>query len=181
MILYTRSTGERYIILKGSVDVAELLCQFCREDDDRKLFETPVESPLSVDLVHRVMDSMNDEYDRSVAKMLLCVDKSRAQTYQLGIKPDRATKMLKTLEERLAAWENTKIAAEDLVNRRLTERIESFEKRVKEVEKKIEVSTTWTPERIGDLHEQQLMLQESLENVRKLMVNHFFTFFWFFK
>lgn len=48
---------------------------------------------------------------------------------------------------------------------------------MKEVEKKIEVSTTWTPERIGDLHEQQLMLQESLENIRKLMVNHFLHFF----
>ncbi|XP_035690603.1 uncharacterized protein LOC118425678 [Branchiostoma floridae] len=171
VLLYTRPTGEQLVILNdnGSVNMAGLLRHLCRQDDDRELFQTPAESPLSVDLVKRVIESMNDEYDRWVAKMLLCTDKSRARVYQLGIKPDRATKLLKSLKERLEEWENTKIAAYDMTDMRLRDRIKIFEERIKMTEHLIEQATgRCSAERVGDLQEQKDMLEESLENVRNL-------------
>ncbi|XP_035659798.1 uncharacterized protein LOC118404665 [Branchiostoma floridae] len=174
VVLYTRPTGERLVILSNkcgsaSVDMANLLSHMCEQDDERELHQASTESPLTADLVHRVLESMTNEYDRWMAKLLLCTDKSRSEIYQLGIHPDRARKLLVTLKERLSAWEGSKIAAKDTTHLRLTKRLENLEEKIKLIEQKIEqVSGRWTAERIGDLQEQKVMLEESLDNVKKL-------------
>ncbi|KAI8494007.1 hypothetical protein Bbelb_283540 [Branchiostoma belcheri] len=103
---------ERLLILNGSVDVAGLLTHLCAQDDDRELFQTPTEKPVSSDLAYQIIESMNDEYDSGVAKMLLCADKTRAEIYQLGIKPDRATKLGK-----MPNWQLTSLPTCDSVSR----------------------------------------------------------------
>lgn len=54
---------------------------------------------------------METEYDRWVAKLLVCTGKSRQEIYDLGFKPDKVVKLLGELKERFCAWENSNVAA----------------------------------------------------------------------
>ena len=62
------------------------------------------------------------KYDRWVAKLLVCTGKSRQEIYDLGFKPHRVVKLLGELRERFCAWENSNVAAKDMLELRLKEK-----------------------------------------------------------
>jgi len=98
---------------------------------------------------------MESEYDRWVAKLLVCTGKSRQEIYDLGFKPDRVVKLLRELKERFCAWENSNVAAKDMVELRLKEKKVKLERKICEIEKTMElVLGKWTDARVGDLEEQ---------------------------
>ncbi|XP_065130789.1 uncharacterized protein [Paramisgurnus dabryanus] len=119
---------------------------------------------VNTETIHRLIESMTNEYDRWVATALLvCAGKMHGMTTM------RARQLLQDLEERLDKWEASKSAAEVFVSQRLDHRIENLEARVKALTEQIQVaSIRWTPERVGDLENERSILQESLENVKKL-------------
>lgn len=110
---------------------------------------------------------MTNEYDRWVATgLLVCAGKMHGMTTM------RARQLLQDLEERLDKWDASRSAAEVFVSQRLDHRIENLEARVKALMEQIQVaSIRWTPERVGDLENERIFLQESLENVKKLKVS----------
>lgn len=111
---------------------------------------------------------MANEYDRRVATALLVC----AGTSLTTMSTTRARQLLEDLEERLDKWEASKSAAEVFVSQRLDVRIENLEARVKALTEQIqEAYRRWTPERLGDLENERMFLQESLENIKNLKVS----------
>jgi len=64
---------------------------------------------------------METEYDRWVAKLLVCTGKSRQETYDLGFKPERVAKLLRELKERFCTWENVNVATKVKLERKIGE------------------------------------------------------------
>lgn len=162
VIICSYKSGRFVILNDAKLDI----CQFLevlhgREAEDSE----PAESGLSAENLSRALASMESEYDRWVAKLLVCTGKSRLEIYDLGFKPDRVVKLLRELKERFCAWENSNVAARDMVELRLKEKKVKLERKIGEIEKTMElVRGKWTDARVGDLEEQTIALKESLES-----------------
>ena len=153
----------RFVILN---DTKLDICQFLEVLHGREAGESePAKSCLSAEDLSRALASVESEYDRWVAKLLVCTGKSRQEIYDLGFKPDRVVKLLRELKERFCAWENSTVAAKDMVELRLKEKKVKLERKIGEIEKTMEsVRGKWTDARVGDLEEQTIALKESLES-----------------
>ncbi|KAL9957986.1 hypothetical protein ACROYT_G034946 [Oculina patagonica] len=161
VIIYSYKYG-RFIILN---DTKLNICEFLEALHGREVEELEPESGLSVQDLSRALASMETEYDRWVAKLLVCTGKSRQGIYDLGFKPDRVVRLLRELKERFCAWENSNVAAKDMVELRLMEKKDKLERKISEIEKTMElVRGKWTDARVGDLEEQKIALKESLQN-----------------
>ena len=168
--LFKRHSGALVLVLNdGTASIPSILLHISQQDEENR--DPTEQEDLNANLVHRALDSMVSEYDRSVATMLLCAGKSRSEQYQLGMNPDRAKKLLTSLEEKLLAWENTKREAKCLVEQRLTERYERLQTRIEEANKQlVRVAGKWPSERVEDLEQTRDDLMESQEHVKKLKV-----------
>lgn len=141
------------------------ICEFLEALHGRGVEESEPESGLSAQDLSRALASMETEYDRWVAKLLVCTGKSRQEIYDLGFKPDRVVRLLRELKERFCAWENSNVAAKDMVELRLKEKKDKLARKISEIEKTMElVQGKWTDARVGDLEEQKIALKESLQN-----------------
>ena len=162
VIICSYKSGRFVILNHAKLDI----CQFLevlhgREAEDS---EPAVSACLSAENLSRALASMESEYDRWVAKLLVCTGKSRQEIYDLGFKPDRVVKLLRELKERFCAWKNSNVAARDMVELRLKEKKVKLERKIGENEKTMElVRGKWTDARVGDLEEQTIALKESLE------------------
>jgi len=65
---------------------------------------------------------------------------SRSQTYDLGIKPDRAVKFLSKVLLVADESENALKAAEDILKLRTREKVENVEKKIQNIDKMLEKS-----------------------------------------
>ena len=119
VIICSYKSGRFVILNDAKLDT----CQFLEVLHGRKAEDSePAESGLSAEFLSRVLASMESEYDRWVAKLLVCTGKSRQEIYDLGFKPDRVVKLLRELKEWFGAWENRNVAARDMVELRLKEK-----------------------------------------------------------
>lgn len=126
VIIHSYKFG-RFVILN---DTKLDICQFLEVLHGREAEESePAESGLSAEDLSRALASMESEYDRWVAKLLVCTGKSRQEIYDLGFKPDRVVKLLRELKERFCAWENSNVAAKDMVELRLKEKKSNWSER----------------------------------------------------
>ena len=90
---------------------------------------------------------MDTEYDWMALKAIIFAIHSRAETYKLGIKPDRAvTSLLKVL---FASEECKRILQEpaDIFQRRTCNRLEKMEAKIKSIDKKLEKREHLLPEK----------------------------------
>ena len=109
---------------------------------------------------------METEYDRWLAKLLVCTGKSRSEIYDLGLKLHKVVKLLREVKARIAASENTTIAANDMVELRYKGKQAKLEQQINEAEKTLEsIRGKWTDARIGDLEEKIIALKESLREL----------------
>ena len=170
--LFRRPSGAGVLVLNDSTaSIPNILLHIAQQDEKGDQDQKEQQEYLNVDLVHRALDSMVNEYDRSVATMLLCAGKSRSEQYQLGMNPDRAKRLLTGLEEKLLAWVNIKSAAKVLVEQRLTERCERLQAKIEEATEQLRrVAGRWPPERVGDLECTRDSLMQSQDHVKKLKV-----------
>lgn len=95
--------------------------QFLEALHGREVEESEPESRLSGQHLSRALASMETEYDRWVAKLLVCTGKSRQEIYDLGFKPERVVKLLRELKERFCAWENVNVATKVKLERKIGE------------------------------------------------------------
>lgn len=158
--------GQRFVVLCGNgLDVAHFLedianSNTCVYDSIDKRWN------LSAEDVHRVLKSMDTEYDRECARALLSADKSRAEIYELGMKPDAAVKAVKHVTEVANEYDNAKLAATDMLNLRLRERKEKLTKELENIKMVIsQKSDSWPKHRIDDLEERRVLTEERLKEV----------------
>lgn len=127
----------RFVILN---DTKLDICQFVEVLHGRKAEESePAESGLSDEDLSRALASMESEYDRWVAKLLVCNGKPRQEIYDLGFKPGRVVKLLRELKERFCAWENGNVVSKDMVELRLKEKKVKLERKICEIKKTMEL------------------------------------------
>ena len=141
VIIYSYKSG-RFVILN---DTKLDICQFLEVLHRRGAEESePAESGLSAEDLSRALASMESEYDRWVAKLLVCTGKSPQEIYDLGFKP---------------------VAGKDMVELRLKEKRVKLERKIGEIEKTMELMRgKWIDARVEDLEEQTIALKESLES-----------------
>ena len=165
VLIYSYQSERRFIILNNEkLDVCELLKVIHEEDEWEDVVPQEIDSVLTAQDLSSALESMETEYDRSIAKLLVCTGKSRSEIYDLGLKPDRVVKLLRDVKERIAASENTTIAANDMVELRYKGKQAKLEQQINEEEKTLEsIRGKWTDARIGDLEEKTITLKESLE------------------
>lgn len=165
VLIYSYQSERRFIILNNEkLDVCELLKVIHEEDEWEDVVPQEIDSVLTAQDLSSALESMETEYDRSIAKLLVCTGKSRSEIYDLGLKPDRVVKLLRDVKERIAAYENTTIAANDMVELRYKGKQANLEQQINEAEKTLEsIRGKWTDARIGDLEEKIITLKESLE------------------
>ena len=72
---------------------------------------------------------------RRIAKLLVCTGKSRSEIYDLDLKPDRVVKLLREVKARIAASENTTIAANNMVELRYKGKQTKLEQQINEAKK----------------------------------------------
>lgn len=166
VLIYREKFGQQWIILKdGSVPMESIFLHLVQKEEPR---QEEYGEDVAAELVHRAIDSMVNEYDRQVTKALLSIHAGKTL---FGMTSSRAANLLNSLEKRLDAWEACKSEAEADVNQRLADRITSLQARVDATTEKIEAVTgRWPPERVGDLDNERISLQESLEHVQRLKV-----------
>ena len=172
VLIYRCKSGRQLIVLNdGSVAMKDIFLHLIEGDEEQQHEQYGDE--VTAELVHRAIDSMVNEYDRTVTKALLSISAGKTDTW-FGMTSSRAAKLLKSLEQRLEAWEACKSEAEDLVVQRLAERINGLQSRVDAATEKLQVVIgRWPPQRVGDLENERSFLQESLERVKQLQVNKY--------
>lgn len=165
VLIYSYQSERRFIILNNEkLDVCELLKVIHEEDEWEGVIPEEIDSVLTAQDLSSALEGMETEYDRLITKLLVCTGKSRSEIYDLSLKPERVVKLLRDVKERIAASENTTIAANDMVELRYKGKQAKLEQQINEAEKTLEsIRRKWTDTRIGDLEEKIITLKESLE------------------
>ena len=118
-LIYSYQAERRFIVLNNEkLDICELLKVIHEEEEREDVLPEEIDSVLTAQDLSSALESMETEYDRWIAKLLVCTGKSRSEIYDLGLKPDRVVKLLREVKARIAASENTTIAAKDMVELR---------------------------------------------------------------
>ena len=161
VLIYSYQSEQRFIILNNEkLDVCELLKVIHEEDEWEDVIPEEIDSVLTAQDLSSALESMETEYDRLIAKLLVCTGKSRSEICDLSLKPDRVVKLLWDVKERIAASENTTIAANDMVELRYKGKQAKLEQQINEAEKTLEsIRRKWTDTRIGDLEEKIITLK----------------------
>ena len=165
VLIYSYQAERRFIVLNNEkLDICELLKVIHEEEEWEDVVPEEIDSVLTAQDLSSALESMETEYDRWIAKLLVCTGKSRSEIYDLGLKPDRVVKLLREVKARIAASENTTIAANDMVELRYKGKQAKREQQINEAEKTLEsIRGKWTDARIGDLEEKIIALKESHE------------------
>ena len=124
----------RYVILENdSTDIGWLLQDVeVSNDSNIKLRYQLTSSNLKV-----IIDSMDTEFDKNALKAVLFTTRSRKDIEDLGIKADRAVKFLRNTISTSEECENALLAAEDMLNIRLTQKKELIDQKIKQIDDKI--------------------------------------------
>lgn len=83
-----------------------------------------------IDTISKVIKSMDTEYDRQCAKVLLCSSNcNNSDLYSFGINPQTAKKHIERVQNIVTECENAEVAAQDIVNLRIDSKIEELKSR----------------------------------------------------
>lgn len=94
--------------------------------------------PLDSELLNKILNSIDTEYDPMALKAVIFALHSRSQTYELGIKPDRAVKFLSKVLTVADESENAFKAAGDIMKLRTRKGIENVEKKIQNLDTKLD-------------------------------------------
>lgn len=109
--------------------------------------------PLDSELLNKILNSMDTEYDPMALKAVIFALHSRSQTYELGIKPDRAVNFLSKVLTVEDESENALKAAGDIMKLRTLKGIENVEKKIQNLDTKLDkslLSERWKCELEGE-------------------------------
>ena len=171
-VIITEVFGKRYILLKNE----EVSCQDFFLELETLSEENAMSNlrgqrfPLDSESLNKILNSMDTEYDRLALKAVIFALHSRSQTYELGIKPDRAVKFLSKVLTVADESEKALKTAEDILKLRTRERVEKVEKKIQSVDTKIErlLLSEW---RKCELEGEKDALKERLANLKELEKN----------
>ena len=127
----------RLIVLQNeSTDIGQLLLELERIEDKDEI-NTSSQYFLNEDSLSKILSSMDTEYDWMALKAVLFATHSRAETFNLGIKPDRAVGFLSKVIMACEESEKTLREAEDIFELKTGERIKKTESKIGNIDQKI--------------------------------------------
>ena len=156
-------TEQRFVLLLGNGLNLGMFLRFPAETSTTDEKNPVSRIVLSAEFVHDVLRSMDTEYDRECAKVLLSADKSRSDLDELGIKPDTAVKAVKHVNDVVHESKNAELAAIDMLNSRLQERKHKISRELENINALIpEKKDHWPKKRIEDIEEKKILHEERL-------------------
>jgi hypothetical protein len=159
-------TEQRFVLLLGNGLNLGMFLRFLAETSTTDEKNPVNRIVLSAEFVHDVLRSMDTEYDRECAKVLLSADKSRSDLDELGIKPDTAVKAVKHVNGVVHESKNAELAAIDMLNSRLQEREHKISRELENINALIpEKKDHWPKKRIEDLEEKKILHEERLAEI----------------
>ena len=168
-VIITVVFGKRYILLKNEeVSVQDFFLEFEKLSDENAMSNFKDQRfPLDSESLNKILNSIDTEYDRMALKAVIFALHSRSQTYELGIKPDRAVKFLSKVLSVADESKNALKTAEDLLKLRTRERVENVEKKIQQLDTKIE-KPLLSERRKCELEGEKDALKERLANLKEL-------------
>lgn len=166
MIVFNPHTLNSFVCLKpNDVDLSSL---FDLVFNDVKTVQNRIY--MDCDAVKRLINSMDTEYDKQVARILLSATRSRTEIERLGIDPDNIPKLIEDTKAALAEIENTQYAADDILNLRLKAQKTKLEKSIENNEQMcILKKDTWPANVLADMEEDIKNDKQRLSDIQKLL------------
>ena len=153
VIIATLVRGERLIILRSDdCDLHMLLDLLAKK---LKPTQADIQLPLTAELLKTMLSSMDSEWDRKVARVLLGSNRSLSELHNLGMREGDISLWTEEVLNVCKEYENAMLAAEDIVALRLKEKLSKTDERIKNTEAKIKCKEgIWKPDMVDDLREQ---------------------------
>ncbi|CAB3976669.1 RNA-directed DNA polymerase from transposon X-element [Paramuricea clavata] len=162
----------RFVILQNEItDTGQFFLELEHIQDEAER-DVSVRYFLDEKSLSKIISSMDTEYDRMALKEVIFAVHSRTETYNLGIKPDRAVTFLSKVLFACEESEKTLQEAADVLQVRTCDRIKKLENKVQSIDQKIEKQEHFLSEkRRTDLEGEKDALNERLDNLKTLRMN----------
>ncbi|XP_070570891.1 uncharacterized protein [Ptychodera flava] len=165
-VITMEATHCRYIVLRpDDVDLEIFLDEFCKSNED-----TDERLACEKETIKNILATVDTEWDRKVARVLLGTNRSRLQLDSMGIDSDDIAKSTLQVCEVANEWQNAKQAAQDLVMLRLKERKRKLKETIQQEENVVKKKTgRWAQSVIDDLEENIVSNKVRLEETESLI------------
>ncbi|XP_032235410.2 uncharacterized protein LOC5510379 [Nematostella vectensis] len=163
--------NRRYIILKTSeLDVpnfvAELLTMVTSENEYVQEYRARFE--IKTNSLKCILNSMDSEWDRKCAKLLIAANRSRTEIEELGIHPDSLVKSMQNVKAITEEIERAKVAAGDCVMLRLRDKTEHLKSQIDGYTSLIEKKNgVWKDHLISEVKDKLDIAKEQLDDNAK--------------
>ena len=161
--LFVYIVMDKFILLRSD----DIDLEFFMEDFYKQFtFESSTaENRLNIDseLLHDMLNSMDSEWDKNIAKVIIGATRSRAELHKLSIDSHNISKLTEEVLDIIQERKNTKIAATDMVRLRLHSKLEKVKGLISSKQKQLDrMKSHWTEHQLDDLNNEIETL-----NVRK--------------
>ena len=163
-------TSQSYVVLDPGYGLAKFFVEILSNNKPEEKLSRMNLDPYSV---NTIINSMDTEYDRSCAKVLLSADHSKKDLYNFGLKPSTAGRLIKKVVEQSQECENAKAAAADMVQLRYSEKIKKCEQHKQFLKHRLSSKREiWSPRIIGNYEEKMEVLEERIQKLFNIKTRH---------
>ena len=162
-------TKERFIVLKpNDVDLAPIFNCFARSFLQGDVTKSRI--PVRCDVIQGIILTVDTEWDRKVARVLLCANRTRSEIEMLGINSQHVVSATKKVLDTATKWEDTKLTSKDIVKKRLHMKVEKLTNEIGEIDKLLAKKRgVWSEARIQDLVEKRLFASGRLDSLKEML------------
>ena len=163
-------TSQSYVVLDPGYGLAKFFVEILSNSKPEEKLSRMNLDPYSV---NTIINSMDTEYDRSCAKVLLSADHSKKDLYNFCLKPSTTGRLIKKVVEQSQECENAKAAAADMVQLRYSEKIKKCEQHKQFLEHQLSSKREIrSPHIIGDYEEKIEVLEERIQKLYNIKTRH---------
>ena len=169
IIYRSQKATKRYIILDSDeLDIVGILRKITSDFADEETFSHHMLGNIDHGYINTAIKTLDTEHDRSVIKCILAKLLGRRDMIAVGIDPHNAVKKLEKSNDVFQEISNAKVAAEDMIELRLKSKLDKYQDRLQEIDRKID-SKVLTAMREGDLHAKKEVVEEQISATEKLL------------
>ena len=168
-IVYVDKADRYYIVLRSDdVDMAHFIEELLQVGVTGNVSRERV--TLNNETVHALINSMDSEWDRKVARVLIGANRSNKELNQLGISIENINKSTEEVISIAIEIQNSQLAAEDILMLHYSDKKEKIEKKIEENKARLEKKQSeWSHVQLMDLQDSIDVLQEQFEDIDHLL------------
>ena len=166
LIIHNPHTDNSFVCLRpDDIDIANLVEVIFRDTK-----QSSEKFQINYESLQMLLQSMDTEYDKQVAKILICANRSRSQISALGIDPDSIPSLTNHIQLVAGEVENVQQAATDIVRLRLIEQESHLTQVIDKKRKAVEMNTnTWPVTALDKVKDDIQNAKERLETTQSLL------------